>query len=299
MRIFITGGTGLIGSELVRTLHGRGNRITVLTRDVNKAEDKLGNLVDFCPSLDNLTSLDGYDAVINLAGQSIAGGRWTKKQKALLENSRWIITRKLGELINSSKEPPHTFISGSAIGYYGAQEDTVLIESSKPKDEFTYRLCNRWEALAKEAEKAGTRVCLLRTGIVLSSRGGMLPAMALPFKLGLGSVMGNGQQYISWIHIDDMISAVIFLLENESEHGAFNMSSPEPVTNEYFSKTLAKSLHRPCWFRIPGGLISLAMGEASTLILDGQRAVPQKLLRAGYNFEYTDMRETMADIFQK
>lgn len=299
MRIFITGGTGLIGSELAETLHSRGHRITVLTRNVKKAENKLGSLVDFCPSLNSLESLDEYEAIINLAGESIAGGRWTKKRKALMENSRWTITQKLTELIKKSKTAPHTFISGSAIGYYGSQEDKILTENSKPEDEFPYRLCSRWEAFAKDAESSKTRVCLLRTGIVLSARGGMLPVMAFPFKLGLGSIMGTGKQYISWIHINDMVNAIIFLLENKKEKGAFNMTSPEPVDNEAFSKILAKSLHRPCWFRIPSGLISAIMGEASTLILDGQRAVPQRLLEAGYNFEYTDLKETMSDIFQK
>lgn len=299
MRIFITGGTGLIGSELIRTLHSKGHRITILTRDVKKAEAKLGTMVDFCSSLDNLESLDEYEAVINLAGESIAGGRWTKKRKLLMENSRWIITRKLTELIKKSKTAPHTFISGSAIGYYGSQGDKLITENSRPEDGFTYRLCSRWESFAKEAESPKTRVCLLRTGIVLSARGGMLSVMALPFKLGLGSIIGTGQQYISWIHIYDMVNGIVFLLENISAKGAFNLTSPEPVDNETFSKILAKSLHRPCWFRIPAKLISFVMGEASNLILEGQKAVPQRLFEAGYNFEYTDLRETMTDIFRK
>lgn len=298
MRIFITGGTGLIGSELVGVLHSRGHRITVLTRDIKKAEKRLGNLVEFCPDLDTLESLDEYEAVINLAGESIAGGRWTKRRKSLMENSRWTITRKLTELIKKSKTPPHTFISGSAIGYYGSQGDKLITENSKPNDEFTYRLCSRWEAFANESSGIKTRVCLLRTGIVLSARGGMLPLMAIPFRIGLGSVMGDGQQFSSWIHINDMVNAIIFLLENKSEKGAYNFVSPEPVTNKTFSKILAKTLHRPCWFRIPARLITFILGEMATLILDGQRTVPQRLIEAGYKFEYPDLREAMNDILQ-
>ena len=298
MRIFITGGTGLIGSELVGVLHSRGHRITVLTRDVKKAEKRLGSLVEFCSDLDTFESLDEYEAVINLAGESIAGGRWTKRRKSLMENSRWTITRKLTELIKKSKTPPHTFISGSAIGYYGSQGDKLITENSKPNDEFTYRLCSRWEAFANEASSTKTRVCLLRTGIVLSARGGMLPLMAIPFRLGLGSVPGDGQQFTSWIHINDMVNAIIFLLENKTEKGAYNLVSPEPVTNKTFSKILAKTLHRPCRFRIPAGLITFILGEMSTLILDSQRAVPQRLIEAGYKFEYPDLREAMNDILQ-
>jgi len=296
MHIFITGGTGLVGSELVGALHSKGHRITVLTRDEEKARKKLGELVEFCPSLDSLDSLDDYQAVINLAGESIAG-IWTKKKKAEMEKSRWVITQKLAELIKKSKTAPHTFISGSAIGYYGSQGDKILTENSKPEDEFTYRLCSRWEAFAKDAESPKTRVCMIRTGIVLSANGGMLPLMAKPFRMGLGSVMGTGQQFISWIHINDMVNAIIFLLENNQEKGPYNLTSPEPVTNRLFSKALAKALHRPCWFRIPAKVISTVMGESSALILGSQRAEPKRLLEAGFNFEYTEIRETMADIF--
>ncbi len=298
MKIFITGGTGLIGSALIDALLEKRYEVTVHTRNIAKALKKLGNKVGYNSSLDINGILDGYDAVINLAGASIAGGRWTKKRKELLCNSRLKITEKLAELIRNSTNPPSIFISGSAIGYYGAQKDNVVTEETTPHNEFTYRLCHRWESAAKEAQSSRTRVCLLRAGIVLSSAGGMLPKMALPFNLGLGSVLGNGNQFIPWIHIQDMVNGIVYLLENSHAQGPFNMTSPNPVTNSIFSKQLAQVLHRPCLFRIPSFIISGAMGEMSTLVLDGQRAVPDRLTGIGYRFLYEDIDEALQDIYR-
>jgi len=296
MRILITGGTGLIGTKLVNTLYTRDNEVTVLTRNLKKAKQKLGGKAEYITSLDSLRSLDDYEGVINLAGASIAGGRWTRERKQKLEHSRWDLTSKLAQLIKAGKTPPKVFISGSAVGYYGAHNGEVLTESSAANDDFTHRLCSRWESLAQEAAGEYTRVCLLRTGIVLSSDGGMLPLMSLPFKLFMGSVLGTGKQYISWIHVRDMIDAIIFLLRTDTAQGAFNMTSPEPVTNAVFSHTLADVLNRPCWWRIPPGIISLILGEMSTMILDGQRAVPNRLMEAGYNFEYPELKNALEDI---
>ncbi len=296
MKIFITGGTGLIGRALIPLLNERGHNVTVLTRNVAKAERKLGNIVKFYTSLDAQNSLDEYDAVINLAGESMASRRWTKRQKQRLCESRWSITHKLSELILNGENPPHVFISGSAIGYYGAQNDTLLTEDSAPNNGLTHQLCKKWEALALNAESEKTRVCLLRTGIVLSSKGGMLPKMTFPFKIRLGAVLGTGAQYISWIHIDDMVNAIIRLLENPDAKGAFNMTSPNPATNRDFSKTLAKVLKRPCLFRIPSVIVKLILGEMSTLVLDGQRAIPLKLEESGFNFGYPDLKKALQNV---
>ncbi len=299
MKIFITGGTGLIGTALITSLLKKGHQVVVHTRNVEKASGKFGNDVSYSSSLDVSDSLDGYDAVINLAGESIAGGRWTEKRKDALSNSRLRMTQKLAALIKNSQNPPKVFISGSAIGYYGAQGDNVITEESGFHDEFTHRLCKQWEAYAMEAQRSDTRVCILRTGIVLSSQGGMLSKMAPPFKMGLGSVLGKGNQYISWIHIDDMVRAIIFLLENTEVQGVFNMTSPNPVTNKEFSYALARSLNRPCFFKIPALLISAAMGEASTLLLDGQRAIPKRLEEIGYTFSFPNIDEALKNIFAK
>ena len=298
MRIFITGGTGLVGSHLIAKLLQEGHSITVLSRNVEKAKSILGNNVRFCNSLENLDSLDEYEAVINLAGEPIAGKRWTDSQKQRLCQSRWLITKKLSQLIKAGENPPQVFISGSAIGYYGNKKDIIVTEESEPHKEFTNKLCKSWEAFAMEAESERTRVCLLRTGIVLSKKGGMLTKILPVFKLGLGGIMGNGKQYISWIHIEDMTGIISYLLTGSHLRGAINMTSPIPVTNRQFSKILAKVLRRPCIFKVPAPIISLLMGEAATLMLDGQRAIPQKLERNNYQFKFKEIGPALAHILK-
>ncbi len=298
MKIFITGGTGLVGSHLIPRLLQENHTVTVLSRNIEKAQAILGNNLEFCDSLERLTSLDEYDAVINLAGEPIAGKRWTELQKQRLCQSRWQITKKLTQLIKSGENPPQIFISGSAIGYYGNKEDVIITEDTEPHEEFTNKLCKAWEAFAMEAESSKTRVCLLRTGIVLSSKGGMLAKILPIFKLGLGGTMGSGKQYISWIHIEDMVGIINFLLTAPHVKGAVNMTSPSPVTNKEFSKTLAKVLKRPCIFNVPSVIISLFMGEASTLLLDGQRAIPKKLELNKYQFRYKDIQSALVNILR-
>ena len=298
MKIFITGGTGLVGSHLIPRLLQENHTVTVLSRNIEKAQAILGNNLEFCDSLERLTSLDEYDAVINLAGEPIAGKRWTELQKQRLCQSRWQITKKLTQLIKAGENPPQIFISGSAIGYYGNKEDIIITEDTEPHEEFTNKLCKAWEAFAMEAESSKTRVCLLRTGIVLSSKGGMLAKILPIFKLGLGGTMGSGKQYISWIHIEDMVGIINFLLTAPHVKGAVNMTSPSPVTNKEFSKTLAKVLKRPCIFNVPSVIISLFMGEASTLLLDGQRAIPKKLELNKYQFRYKDIQSALVNILR-
>lgn len=298
MKIFITGGTGLVGSHLIPRLLQENHTVTVLSRNIEKAQAILGNNLEFCDSLERLTSLDEYDAVINLAGEPIAGKRWTELQKQRLCQSRWQITKKLTQLIKSGENPPQIFISGSAIGYYGNKEDVIITEDTEPHEEFTNKLCKAWEAFAMEAESSKTRVCLLRTGIVLSSKGGMLAKILPVFKLGLGGTMGSGKQYISWIYIEDMVGIINFLLTAPHVKGAVNMTSPSPVTNKEFSKTLAKVLKRPCIFNVPSVIISLFMGEASTLLLDGQRAIPKKLELNKYQFRYKDIQSALVNILR-
>ncbi|MDH6310210.1 uncharacterized protein (TIGR01777 family) [Dysgonomonas sp. PFB1-18] len=298
MRIFITGGTGLIGSALIRTLLQQGHEITVLTRNKIRAMKKLGDKVTLYSTLGALPSLDEYDAVINLAGESMAGKRWTDKQKEKLCNSRWNITRKLTELIQAGDNPPSVFISGSAIGFYGAQDDNVITEAAQPHDEFTFRLCRKWEALAIAADSDHTRVCLLRTGIVLSRKGGMLALLTYPFRLGLGSVLGKGTQYISWIHIQDMIDGIIFLLNTPEARGVFNFTAPNPVTNKRFTNILSSTLYRPQIFRIPAFLVKWFMGESATMLLDGQRAIPQHLTDLHYRFRFEHLDDALSNLMK-
>ncbi len=296
MRIFITGGTGLIGSALVQKLLDRKYRITVFSRDIVKARQKLGEEVELCSSLEDLKSFDGYDIIINLAGEPIAAKRWTVTQKERLCDSRWDVTRRLTELIKLSHIPPSVFISGSAIGYYGAQNDDLINENAEPKEDFTYHLCKKWEALAMAADNRNTRVCIMRTGIVLSKNGGMLSKLTMPFRLGLGSVLSPGTQFISWIHIRDMINGIMYLIDMPEARGVFNFTSPNPVTNKRFSKVLSRILFRPCLFTIPAFLIKVVMGERATLIVDGQRAIPQHLLDMHYRFSFEHIDEALKNV---
>lgn len=302
MKFFITGGTGLIGTELTSKLLAEGHEITIYTRNIVKARTTFSNLSNtmlFCDNLNTPELLKDIDVVINLAGESIGKGRWSKQRKEQLTDSRIKTTRKLVKQIKTSTNPPKLFISGSAIGYYGSQGDTILTEESIGQTEFTHALCSEWEVIAKEAQSEKTRVAILRTGVILSSKGGMIPEIIKPFKYGLGSIMGNGEQFFSWIHITDMIGAIKFILENKALSGAINMTTPNPVTNKIFSKTLAKQLHKPCWFKIPSFVLSLMLGEASTLILGSQRAIPEKLLRANFRFKYAKIDEALEDIINK
>jgi len=296
MQILITGATGLIGRRLTERLLGQSHRITALTRAPERAAKLLGPEVMLWKTLDDKTSLDGFDAVINLAGEPIADKRWSKDQKQKLCDSRWKITERLATLINASQNPPSVFISGSAVGYYGDQGQALVPEDEPPNKQFTWQLCARWEALAQAAESDHARVCLLRTGIVLAKKGGALAKMVLPFRAGLGGPFGNGQQYMPWIHIDDMVNGIIFLLMHETLSGPFNMVSPYPARNEQFSALLGEVLHRPAFMRVPAGVVRLLMGESAVLVLGGQRAVPRKLEDAGFVYSHQDLKEALEDV---
>ncbi|MCC3747715.1 TIGR01777 family oxidoreductase [Rouxiella badensis] len=299
MKILITGASGLIGRRLTETLLSQSHQVTALTRAPERAAKLLGPQVQLWNTLADKTSLDGFDAVINLAGEPIADKRWTKDQKQKLCDSRWQLTEKLAALINASTNPPSVFISGSAVGYYGDQGQAVVAEDEPPNKQFTWQLCARWEALALAAESERTRVCLLRTGVVLSQKGGALSKMVLPFRAGLGGPFGDGQQYMPWIHIDDMVNAILFLLNHETLNGAFNLVSPYPVRNDQFSALLGEILHRPSFMRVPASVVRLLMGESAILVLGGQRAIPQRLEDAGFEFRYTELKPALEDVLEK
>lgn len=296
MKILITGASGLIGRRLTEKLLEQSHEVTALTRAPERAAKILGPKVTLWRSLEGRTSLDDFDAVINLAGEPIADKRWTKEQKQKLCDSRWQLTEKLSQLINASERPPAVFISGSAVGYYGDQGQAVVAEDEPPNKQFTWQLCARWEALALAAQSDRTRVCLLRTGVVLAKKGGALAKMILPFRAGLGGPLGDGQQYMPWIHIDDMVAAILFLLQHETLNGPFNMVAPYPVRNDQFSALLGETLHRPSFMRVPAGVVRLLMGESAVLVLGGQRAIPQRLEDAGFEFQYKELKPAIEEV---
>ncbi|OAT31210.1 cell division inhibitor [Buttiauxella brennerae ATCC 51605] len=295
MQILITGGTGLIGSHLVPRLLELGHDVTVVTRNPDKARTLFDPKVTFWKGLNDRQNLDGFDAVINLAGEPIADKRWTESQKQRLCQSRWQITERLVELFKASQTPPSVLISGSAAGYYGDLGEVVVNEDEPPHNEFTHKLCARWEQIACGAQSEQTRVSLLRTGVVLAPKGGILAKLLPIFRLGLGGPMGDGRQYLAWIHIDDMVNGILWLLDNDLR-GPFNMVSPYPVRNEQFSHALGHVLNRPAFVRAPATAVRLMMGESSVLVLGGQRALPKRLEESGFGFRWYDLEEALGDL---
>lgn len=282
MKILLTGGTGFIGSALSQQLTTQGHRLVILSRQA-KTDTQA---VKFIQNFANLSNLNDIDAIINLAGEPIFDKAWTNSQKAELRRSRLEITAKLVELCLNSDNPPHTFLSGSATGYYGNMPDFAknCDETTACGAGFTAELCYEWEQTALRAQSEKTRVCLLRTGIVLDKQGGALKRMLPLYRFGLGGKLGRGQQHWAWISLRDQLRAIQFLLENPQAQGAFNLVAPTPLRNETFNRQLADTLNRPAFFHAPQFALKMLLGERAKLLLDNQPLAPQKLLMAGFRF---------------
>ncbi len=298
MHILITGGTGLIGRRLCAALLARGEQVTVLSRRPHLVAQICSAAVRTMRSLDEWTPSMHFDAVINLAGEPIIEARWTTKRRQILLDSRVGLTEKLVEKIQQAQVKPRVLLSGSAIGYYGTDETQSFTEEAGAGHDFSADLCMQWELAAQVAQTFGVRVVLLRTGLVLDETGGVLKKMLLPFQLGLGSQLGNGRQWMSWIHRQDYLRAVLHLLDDASAQGAFNLTAPNAVTNAEFTKILAKTLHRPALFVAPAFVLRLAMGERSDLLLGGQRVLPQGLLNQQFQFEFADLAPALANLLK-
>ncbi|MFN0074474.1 MAG: TIGR01777 family oxidoreductase [Chloroflexota bacterium] len=295
----ITGGTGFIGKRLYGALNDRGHEITVLTRNLETAQAALGSdvrgLVWNPASHTELVPLPGgTDAIVNLAGESIANGRWTEARKASIRTSRTQVTRAIVGGMRSASTPPSILINASAIGFYGQRGDELLTEQATPGHGFLTDVAVEWERCAHDAEALGVRVALMRLGIVLGRDGGALPRMALPFKLFAGGPIGNGQQWMSWIHVDDVVGMIIWALENDAVTGPINTVAPEPLKNAEFSQELGRAISRPSWLPAPGFALKILLGEmADALLLHGQRVIPARALELGYSFQYPTARAAL------
>lgn len=284
MRILITGSTGLIGSALVSSLMASGHRIVRLIR---KISSETPDQILWNPSIGllNPAQLEAFDAVIHLAGESIAGARWNAEAKRRIRSSRLDGTKLLVDALLRLSQPPRVLLSASAIGYYGDRGDELLSETSPPGEGFLPELCREWEETAQAASAKGIRVVNPRIGLVLSSRGGALARMILPFKLGLGGRVGSGKQYLSWITIDDLVSAIRHMIENESLAGPVNAVSPQACTNREFTEALGHALSRPTLIPLPAFAARLALGEmADALLLASTRVEPSRLQASGYRY---------------
>ena len=296
MRILLTGGTGLIGRQLCRHWSGQGHRLTVWSRRPEKVAKICGAQVRGIARLEDLGD-EPVDVIVNLAGAPIADRPWTHRRKALLWSSRITLTETLLAWLESREQKPRVLISGSAAGWYGDGGERELTEDSAPvSEDFASQLCIAWEETAQRAETLGIRVILIRTGLVLSAEGGLLSRLLLPFKLGLGGPIGNGRQWMPWIHIDDQIALIDFLLHRNEASGPYNACAPKPVRNREFAKTLGSVLHRPAFMPMPAFVLKVGLGELSLLLLGGQRATPVRLLQAGFTFQFTDLRAALDDL---
>lgn len=304
MKVLITGGSGLVGSALTEKLRSRGDTVGHLLRGQlsQRSEDLNANDVLWNPATGEmpLERVEGMDAIVNLAGASIADGRWTDQRKKVLFESRVQLTRNLVRNIARLRKPPPTVISASAVGYYGSRGDELLTEASDPGDDFLARLCRDWEAEAMKAEEVGARVAISRFGIVLSKNGGALPRMLFPFRLGFGGRLGSGKQWMSWIALDDVISALVAILDNPSLRGPINVVAPNPARNQDFTRALGRVLHRPTLFPAPATILKTLTGEmGQALLLSSQRVVPEKLTRARFTFELPELEAALQHAIQE
>lgn len=282
MNILLSGSSGLIGSELKKNLENDGHQVTPLSRD-----------------FDNPINFEGIDAVIHLAGENIAQGRWTKAKKSEIRNSRINGTKKLSDQLATSPHKPSIFISSSATGFYGDRSDDILDEESSQGAGFLPEVCVLWEKATKSAEQAGIRTIHIRTGVVLTKKGGALKKMLPPFLLGGGGILGNGKQYMSWISLKDEINAILFILNNNEISGAVNLTAPNPVNNKEFTKILGKTIKKPTIVPLPGFAARLLFGEmAEAILLTGNRVLPNKLLNAGFNFTHPTLDKALESILK-
>ena len=299
MKILIAGSTGLVGTELTSFLRHQGHEVTSLTRS-QKASDQTLFWDPEAGILDE-TILDGFDAIINLAGENIANKRWDAKQKEKIRSSRVNSTNLLSKAIARLKNPPEVFICASAIGYYGDRPLEALTEDSLAnKKDFLAETCKEWEDATKAASEAGVRVINTRFGIILSPKSGAMSKLLLPFQLGLGGIIGNGKQIMSWIALDDVVYAINYLIQDSSISGPVNFTTPEPVTNHEFTKTLGKVLNRPTIFPVPAFGAKLVFGEmADALLLSSAKVQPVKLIASRFKYAYPDLESALRHLLGK
>ena len=303
MHIIITGGSGLIGRALTTSLLHDQHRVTVLSRHPSKVADRL-------PAQTNIVGWDARtakgwghqveaaDAIVNLAGESIAAWPWTAAKRRRIRQSRVDIGQAVVEAFTAAKKRPRVLVQASGVGYYGPRGEDIVHEDATSGKDFLARVAVDWEAATAPVEALGVRRVVIRTGAVLSREGGALPRLSLPFRLFVGGPLGNGRQRVPWIHIADEIAAIRFLLTHEEAEGPFNLTAPHPPTNAVFSKVLGRVMRRPAWVRVPAFAVRLVLGEMSTIVLRGQRAEPERLLSLGYRFKYPALETALKSLLK-
>lgn len=301
-RIIITGASGFIGKALVTHLINNNYEVVALSRDPATSKERLGERViivkwDARGALDWLEYADGAEAIVNLAGENVASGLWTKVKKRKIRESRLYAGQAVTEAVEKVAQKPKVIIQASSIGYYGSQEGEILDESSPAGSDFLAELTKDWEQSTRRIEEFGVRQVVIRIGLVLGKDGGLLSRVVLPFRLFIGGHFGKGKQWFSWIHIDDITQAIHFLLINEHLHGAFNLTAPQQLVSKEFFKSVGNQLNRPSWFHVPAAVLKMFFGEmAEEMFLASQRVVPKKLLDAGYEFRFPTVESALEQI---
>ncbi|WP_214708785.1 MULTISPECIES: TIGR01777 family oxidoreductase [unclassified Exiguobacterium] len=298
MKIAITGGTGLIGRPLVRALAEAGHQVVVLTRRSRPRQGGISFVEWLTPDSHPESELQDVDAFIHLAGASINDGRWTHKQKQAILQSRIDGTKEVVRIIKNMKRKPSVVISGSAIGIYGEDRSITYSEATPLPDRtnFLGNVCVLWEKEAAPIKDMGIRLVTMRTGVVLTNDGGAFPLMKLPYTLGVGGRLGSGQQWVPWIHLDDLVRLFVHIIETTSIEGPVNGTAPTPVTMNEFGKTLGRVMHRPHWAPAPAPLLKLALGEKSVIVLEGAKVVPTKALNHGFRFRYETLEPALKQL---
>lgn len=301
MKIAIAGGTGFVGKALADHLLKNNYKVIILSRKLihTNETDDIRYVQWLSENSSPIQELQDTDIFINLAGESINSGRWTEKRKAKIVNSRLESVHELLDIINKLDTKPKALINASAIGIYGTSFETIFTEKDNHGfgNDFLSKTVKQWEKEADKASQFGIRTVFCRFGIILDKQEGALPKIAFPYKSFIGGPIGNGRQWMSWIHIEDVVKGISFIIENEQIQGPINFTSPNPVTMTEFGKTLASVLHRPHWFPVPRYALHLLLGEMSTLVIDGQKVLPNKLLENGYQFTYSNLNLALENIF--
>ncbi|WP_404783368.1 TIGR01777 family oxidoreductase [Altericista sp. CCNU0014] len=301
MKVAVTGGTGFIGSRLVDRLQAEGHQVLLLVRNVQKAQQRFpqAEVVSYTPKTSGpwQQAIAGCDGIVNLAGEPIAN-RWTENSKKEILESRQLGTQKIVEAIAQADPKPSVLVNASAIGYYGTSETAVFDENSNPGSDFLAAVCQAWEAEAEKVKASGTRLVILRTGIVLGPGGGVLARMTFPFQLFAGGPLGNGKQWVSWIHRDDLVSLIIKALTDPAMEGTFNATAPNAVSMDKLCQALGDILQRPSWLPVPDFALELLLGEAAKLVLEGQNVKPQKTEASGFQFQYPTLKAALSQILK-
>jgi uncharacterized protein (TIGR01777 family) len=296
--ILLTGATGMLGTDLISTLLSRGDRVSILSRKPQQIDGVKVFLWDVKKRTIDPDCLEGIDTIVHLAGENISSGRWTAERKKDIIDSRVESTKLLYKTLSNSTNDVKTFISAAAVGIYGDRGDELLTEDSVPGTDFLSECCVQWEAAADAMIDLGLRVVKLRTGVVLSKESGALAEMSKPVKMFAGAPLGNGKQWVPWIHYQDMTRVYIYALDQLDLEGVYNVCAPFPVTNKILTKAIAKELHRPVWpVSVPAAALKLILGEMSTIVLNSNRTSAEKLCNSGYKFKFTHLEPALADIY--